>query len=204
MSFLYKLIKSKRSLHTHINTWVLRHIFLHIGKNTKIDPSLWYDHPDKIHISDDCEIRRGVIMIGRSDNEVGIFLDKGVHIHQYAYLDAYGGEIRLGEGVRIGHHSIIAGHGGVTFGKYSGVAGLSYVIAADHNFKDSNIPHVLQKETRKGIVIGENVWGASGVIILDGITIGNNCVIGAGAVVRRDVPNNSVVIGNPGRVAYRF
>jgi len=188
----------------HINTLILKKIFLHIGKNCKIDPFFWYDYPDKIYLSDACEIRRGVIMNGRSDKDIGIYLSEGVHIHQYAYLDAYGGFIKLGKGVRIGHHSVIAGHGGITFGDYSGVAGLSYVIAANHNFKNTSIPYVLQEEIKKGIKIGKNVWGGSGVIILDGITIGDNAVIGAGSVVRRNVPSNSVVIGNPARVVYRF
>ena len=46
----------------------------------------------------------------------------------------------------------------------------------------------------------DNVWIGSGAIILGGVTIGKNSVIGAGTVVTKDVPANSLVVGNPGRV----
>lgn len=48
--------------------------------------------------------------------------------------------------------------------------------------------------------IGRNCWLGSGVIILPGVTVGDNSVIGAGSVVTRDIPANSVAVGNPCRV----
>lgn len=55
-------------------------------------------------------------------------------------------------------------------------------------------------EAAKPIVIGNNVWLGGGVIILPGITVGDNTVVGAGAVVTRDLPANAVAVGNPARV----
>ncbi|MFD0657574.1 sugar O-acetyltransferase [Thermocatellispora tengchongensis] len=55
-------------------------------------------------------------------------------------------------------------------------------------------------EWAEPIVIGDNVWLGGGVIVLGGVTIGENSVIGAGAVVTRDVPPNVVAVGNPARV----
>ena len=49
-------------------------------------------------------------------------------------------------------------------------------------------------------VIGNNVYLGSGCCVLGGITIGNNVVIGANAVVTKDIPDNAVVIGNPGKI----
>ena len=48
--------------------------------------------------------------------------------------------------------------------------------------------------------IGKNCWIGAGAIILPGVTIGDNTVIGAGSVVTRDIPENSVAVGNPCRV----
>ena len=48
--------------------------------------------------------------------------------------------------------------------------------------------------------IGNNVFVGAGAIILPGVTIGNNVVIGAGSVVSRDIPDDSVAVGNPARV----
>jgi maltose O-acetyltransferase len=54
------------------------------------------------------------------------------------------------------------------------------------------------------VLIGDNVWIGARVIILPGITIGNDAVVGAGAVVTRDVPPRTVVAGNPARVLRTF
>lgn len=50
------------------------------------------------------------------------------------------------------------------------------------------------------ITIGDNVWLGGGVIVCPGVTIGDNSVIGAGGVVTKDIPANSVAVGNPARV----
>jgi maltose O-acetyltransferase len=55
-------------------------------------------------------------------------------------------------------------------------------------------------ESAAPIAIGDNVWLGGGVIVLPGVTIGENSVVGAGAVVTRDVPSNVVAVGNPARV----
>jgi maltose O-acetyltransferase len=55
-------------------------------------------------------------------------------------------------------------------------------------------------EAAEPIVIGDNVWLGGGVIVLSGVTIGGNTVVGAGAVVTRDLPANVVAVGNPARV----
>jgi len=67
--------------------------------------------------------------------------------------------------------------------------------------------HVLQAEARnrgdevaKPIRIEDNVWIGGGAILLPGVRIGRNAVVGAGAVVSRDVEANTVVAGNPARV----
>lgn len=55
-------------------------------------------------------------------------------------------------------------------------------------------------EAARPIVIGDNVWLGGGVIVCPGVTIGENTVVGAGAVVVRDLPANVVAAGNPARV----
>lgn len=59
-------------------------------------------------------------------------------------------------------------------------------------------------EYARPIRIGNNVWIGGGAIILSGVTIGDDCVIGAGAAVTRDIPAGSVAVGNPARVVRRL
>lgn len=55
-------------------------------------------------------------------------------------------------------------------------------------------------ELGKPITVGNDCWIASNVVICGGVAIGDNCVIGAGSVVTRDIPANSLAAGNPCRV----
>lgn len=55
-------------------------------------------------------------------------------------------------------------------------------------------------EVTKPIKLGDNVFIGYRVIIMPGVTIGNRCVIGAGSIVTRDIPDNSLAVGNPCRV----
>lgn len=54
------------------------------------------------------------------------------------------------------------------------------------------------------VEIGDNVWIGGGTTILPGVTIGDNTTIGAGSVVAKDIPADSVAVGNPCRVIRRL
>jgi maltose O-acetyltransferase len=65
-------------------------------------------------------------------------------------------------------------------------------------------PRRAKWEAAKPITIGDNVWLGSGVIVLPGVTIGADTVVGAGAVVTRDLPAHVVAVGNPARIVRRI
>lgn len=71
-------------------------------------------------------------------------------------------------------------------------------------FHDYNAPVGALRPTlpdaQRDITIGDETWIASGVIIVGPVKIGKNCVIGAGSVVVKDIPNGSIAVGNPARV----
>jgi maltose O-acetyltransferase len=61
-------------------------------------------------------------------------------------------------------------------------------------------PRRAKLEAARPIAVGDNVWLGGGVILCPGVSIGENTVVGAGAVVTRDLPANVVAVGNPARV----
>ncbi len=70
----------------------------------------------------------------------------------------------------------------------------------DRNLRELPDGSLTDIEYSKPITIGDNCWIAANVTICDGVKIGNGCVIGAGSVVTRDIPDNSLAVGNPCRV----
>lgn len=69
------------------------------------------------------------------------------------------------------------------------------IISANHNFDD-------YKKWNKSspIIIKKNVWIGANAVILPGVTIGNNCIVGAGSVVTKSFEDNSIIGGNPARI----
>jgi acetyltransferase-like isoleucine patch superfamily enzyme len=70
----------------------------------------------------------------------------------------------------------------------------------DHRFADLAVPVRLQGLITAPVVIGNNVWLGSKVSVLRGVRIGDNAIIGAGAVVTHDIPANAIAAGVPARV----
>lgn len=115
------------------------------------------------------------------------------------YTD-FGKNITVGEGVFINACCHFQDHGGIKIGDGSQIG---------HNVVFATLNHFIEAEKRKmtysaPIVLGKNVWVGSNATILQGVTIGDNSVIGAGAVVAQDIPANAVAVGVPARVIKRI
>ena len=121
------------------------------------------------------------------------------------------GSIEIGDNSMLNGVSITA-YQKVVIGKNCQIA--SCTLISDTDFHPIN-PLTRQKEVlghsfdrnevnKKPVFIGDNVWIGWGSIILKGVTIGNNCIVAAGSVVLTDVPENSLVAGNPAVVKKTF
>jgi acetyltransferase-like isoleucine patch superfamily enzyme len=110
--------------------------------------------------------------------------------------------IVIGDRVRIGSRCHIwAGHGQaqVRIGNDVLFGPEVMVTAATYRYNDGG-PVSDQAMSEADIVIGDDVWLATRAIVLPGTTIGNGAIIGAGAVVKGDIPEFSIVAGSPARV----
>jgi acetyltransferase-like isoleucine patch superfamily enzyme len=114
-------------------------------------------------------------------------------------LATCGGNITIGDDVSMNPGVVIYGDGNVIIGDKTRIATQVTIIAAMHVYSDSTRPMMEQGLTKKGIVIGRDVWIGSGAKILDGVTIGDCAVVAAGSVVQGDVAPCMVVAGIPAR-----
>ncbi len=110
----------------------------------------------------------------------------------------YGYNIEIGENFYSNHNLIILDGNKVKFGDDVFIAPNCGFYTAGHplDYKTRN----KGLEYAKPITVGNNVWIGGNVCVLPGVTIGDNVVIGAGSVVNKDIPSNSVAVGNPCKV----
>lgn len=118
-------------------------------------------------------------------------------IEQPFYCD-YGYNIQIGENFYANHNCVILDGAKVTFGN-------NVFIAPNCGFYTAGHPIEVDKrnegiEYAKPITIHDNVWIGGNVVVLPGVTIGRNSVIGAGSIVTKDIPENVIAVGNPCKV----
>ncbi|MFT4116120.1 sugar O-acetyltransferase [Bradyrhizobium sp.] len=113
------------------------------------------------------------------------------------FYTAGGNEIRVGRNVFVNQNCTFYDLGGLDIGDDVMIGPNVSIITTGHPLQPSQRRSVT---IGKPIVIERNVWIAAGATIIGGVTVGENSVVAAGAVVTKDVPANTLAGGNPARV----
>ena len=119
-------------------------------------------------------------------------------IESFACINNAVGDVMIGNHTRIGLHNTIIGP--VEIGSHVNLAQGITVTALNHNFDDTQKRIDEQCVSTIPVTIEDDVWIGANAVILPGVTIGNHCVVAAGAVVTKDVPPHSLVAGVPAKV----
>ncbi|MBS12953.1 MAG: acetyltransferase [Gemmatimonadetes bacterium] len=149
-------------------------LFKSIGSNVVFDELCEVQAPERISIGSDVHFYRGSYL-----SPCGEYIEIGSNTHFAPYCCLYG-PLKVGNNCAVAAHSVFASVG--------------------HGYARTDIPMVDQKVLKKEIVLEGDVWVGANAVITQGVTVGHSSIVGAGAVVTRDVPPYSVVGGVPAKV----
>lgn len=111
------------------------------------------------------------------------------------FICDFGNRVKFGKGVFINHSAILSASGGIEFKDGVSLAPAVRIATINHDFNERH-----SKYTYGKVVIKKNAWIGMGATICPGVTIGEYAVVGAGAVVTKDVPDYAVAVGSPAKV----
>ena len=112
------------------------------------------------------------------------------------FYTEFGKNLKLGKGVFINMCCRFQDNGGIEIGDGTMIGQGTTIVTLNHDLN----PKMRLAATPSQVKIGKNVWIGASCTILPGVTIGDNCVIGAGSVVVKNIPQNAIAVGNPARV----
>lgn len=129
----------------------------------------------------------------------------GVRMQVYNDLTGKQSKIKIGDNCYIGYNNTFLAGGNITL--EDGVLMASNILISSENHSiDPESPdyYMNQKLSCAPIIVGEGTWIGEKVSILSGVTIGKKCVIGAGSIVTKDIPDFSIAVGSPAKVIKKY
>ena len=148
----------------------------------------------------------GMLFLGRgvklADRQASarVRFGRWVWIGHGTKIRCHEGEVRIGDKTVLGQECTISAYQHVSIGEQCIVADRVMLIDFDHNVAEVERPIRVQGIYKRDVRVGNNVWIGYGAQILRGVSVGDNAIVGASAVVTKDVPANAVVAGAPARV----
>ncbi|HNP59532.1 MAG TPA: acyltransferase [Nitrospirales bacterium] len=155
--------------------------------------------PGRIHLGrgvmiDDC------VVLDAKGHGSSIVLGDQILLGRNSILSCNDSSMSIGNFVSIGPFCFLVSRSHLTIGSNVAIGAGTHMLGGGHAHDDPDVPVIQQARTSKGITVEDGAWIGIGAKILDGVTIGKNSIVGAGAVVSKDVPPWTVVLGNPARV----
>ncbi|MEL6863633.1 MAG: acyltransferase [Bacteroidota bacterium] len=123
-------------------------------------------------------------------------------IEDFATINNAVGDVFIGDRTLVGISSIVIGP--VRLGKDILIAQHVVLSGLNHAYEDISRPIKEQETTTAPIEVGDNCWLGSNAVIVAGVKVGKHVIVAAGSVVTKDVPDYTVVAGNPARIIKRY
>jgi acetyltransferase-like isoleucine patch superfamily enzyme len=176
-------------------------LFKKVGSGAIFGKGIVLRHPQRITLRNRVAIDDYVLLDGSGAGEKGVVLEDDVMISRNCVIQGKTGPVVLGRKTNIGCNAIISSTVGISIGNSVLIAGNCYIGGGRYICDRLDIPMMEQGIYSKGpVVIEDDVWLGTGAIVLDGVRVGKGTIVGAGAVVTKDLPEYAVATGVPARV----
>jgi acetyltransferase-like isoleucine patch superfamily enzyme len=172
------------------------------GRGLVMGRNVCLRHPRGIRLGQGVVVDDNCVLDAKGDSDDGIRIGDGVVIARNTILSCKGGGIDIGDNSNISANCMLVSETRLSIGRNVLIAGMAYIVAGgNHGIERTDVPIISQPMTQKGgVIIGDNCWLGANVTVLDGVTIGRDTVVGAGAVVTESLPEFAIAVGAPARV----
>lgn len=160
----------------------------------------WFVNPLVFRHGKGAVIRRNTVMNVSPINSFR--LGAGSTIEEYSVIDNGVGDVIIGSHTRIGLRSTLIGP--VEIGSHVILAQNVVVSGLNHRYEDTKRPIHQQGVATATIRIGDGAWIGANAVITAGVSIGEHVIVGAGSVVTKEIPDYTVVAGNPARIIRKW
>jgi len=194
---MMRLVNAYRALRNQVRLKTMYYGLGECGRAVRIGRFVELGSRGRVHLADKVAIGNFCrVLAGKGEIRLG----ESCEIHPFCTLRAQSGSIRMGKECSLNPYSIIHGNGGVLLGNYVRIGSHVIFVSSTHVFDSIEMPIHCQGSRSQGIVVEDDVWIGGGATILDGTRIGKGAIVGAGAVVVKDVPPYAIVGGVPARI----
>ena len=177
-----------------LRKWFYPRIFRRIGKDVNWGRNIALRHPGRIEIGDRAAIDDGCLLDASGVGDKGLHIGNDVLVARSTNIQGKTSWIEIGDHCNIASHCQIISASGIRLGQWVMVGGQCYIGGGRYRIDDRSTPMMKQEVYSKGpVIIEDDVWIGAGVIVQDGVHIGRGSVIGAGAVVRENIPEYTVI-----------
>ena len=175
------------------------------GQGVVFGRHLTIRHANRIRIGDNVVFDDGVVLDGKGNVPTTITIGSDAIVGRNSSIVCKGGGIDIGRLANISLNCTLISESQLTIGEQTLVGGHCYIIAGgNHGTEFNGVAFVDQPRVQKGGVdIRSNCWLGAHATVLDGVAVGPDAIVGAGAVVHRDVAPRTVVGGVPAEVLHK-
>lgn len=179
------------------------HLFKQCGQKVVFGKNLTLRHAHKITLGDRVVLDDNAVVDAKGETNDGIRIGDDVYIGRHTIIYCKNGNITIDSRVNISSNCQIFSSNELAIGADTMIAAFTYILSGgEYDYMNRSVPFSQQAGTdsRGPTRIGTNCWLAAGVVVVDGVTIGEHGVIAAGAVVTTDIPPDSLAAGTPAKV----